>query len=131
MTAFSQPPKTPTGVYPYLTVTGGKEAVAFYEEAFGATERFRNASGDSGLILHSQLVINGALIMLSDDFSGGAPPPARVTLHLQVADARAWWDRAVAAGATVTMPLEDQFWGDRYGQLKDPYGHSWSIGQRL
>ncbi|HYE47743.1 MAG TPA: glyoxalase/bleomycin resistance/extradiol dioxygenase family protein [Caulobacter sp.] len=131
MTAFSQPPETPPGVYPYLTVTGGKAAVAFYQKAFGAQERFRNTGPDSGLIMHSQLVINGSIIMLSDDFSGSAPPAARVTLHLQVDDAKTWWDRAVAAGATVIMPLEDQFWGDRYGQLKDPYGHSWSIGQKL
>jgi PhnB protein len=71
--------------------------------------------------------------MLSDDFPeyrGGqpAPAPASVTLHLQVDDADRWWNRAVEAGAAVTMPIADQFWGDRYGHLKDPFGHSWSIG---
>ncbi len=82
--------------------------------------------------------INGGVFMLSDDFSvqfGGASstPDALggtpVTLHLQVEDVDAAWAKAVAAGAIVTMPLADQFWGDRYGQLKDPFGHKWSMAQ--
>jgi PhnB protein len=128
------PPRVPAGdVIPYLTVKGGKAAVDFYTRAFGAVEQFRNTADDGERILHARLSINGGVIMLSDDFPeyrGGqaAPPPAGVTLHLQVDDADAWWDRAVRAGAQVGMPLADQFWGDRYGQLKDPFGHSWSIG---
>lgn len=129
---FTKPPAVAPGVYPYLTVKGGAEAVAFYEKAFGARELLRNLGQDGVRIMHSRLEINGDIVMLSDDFSdAGAPAPAAVTLHLQVDDAGAWFDRAVAGGATVRMPLEDMFWGDRYGQLTDPFGHSWSIGQAL
>lgn len=129
---FKKPPAVAPGVYPYLTVKGGAEAVAFYEKAFGAKELFRNLGQDGVRIMHSRLEINGDIVMLSDDFSeAGAPTPAAVTLHLQVDDARAWFDRAVAAGASVRMPLDDMFWGDRYGQLTDPFGHSWSIGQTI
>jgi PhnB protein len=74
--------------------------------------------------------INGGWIMLSDDFPEmgfAAPAPGGFTLHLQVDDADAWWARALEAGASVKMPLADQFWGDRYGQLRDPFGHLWSI----
>jgi PhnB protein len=90
--------------------------------------------------MHASLRINGGILMMSDDFSasmggksqtpqalGGSP----VTFHLQVDDANALWARALAAGATVAMPLADQFWGDRYGQLIDPFGHRWSIGQTI
>ena len=107
--------------------------MAFYQKAFGATQEFCNLADDGKRILHTRLIINGQAILLSDDFPefrGGspAPAPAGVTLHLEVENAEAWWDRAVKAGATIQMPLADQFWGDRYGQLKDPFGHTWSIG---
>lgn len=80
--------------------------------------------------MHARFRVNGGAILLSDDFpefrgSAEAPPPAGVTIHLEVDDADAWWTRAVDASAKT---LDDQFWGDRYGQLKDPFGHSWSIG---
>ncbi len=123
----------PVGVYPYLTVKGGKAAIAFYERAFGAVEEFRTYGQDGEKIMHARIRVNGAAILISDDFPefrGGAesPPPNGVTVHLEVDDADKWWRRAVDAGASVTMDLADQFWGDRYGQLKDPFGHSWSIG---
>jgi PhnB protein len=123
----------PVGIYPYLTVKGGKAALEFYAKAFGATEEFRSYGQDGERIMHARFRINGGAILLSDDFPefrGGseAPPPAGFTIHLEVDNADQWWERAVAAGATVNMPLADQFWGDRYGQLKDPFGHSWSIG---
>ena len=123
----------PVGVYPYLTVKGGKAALEFYSRAFGATEEFRAYGEDNERIMHARLRVNGAAILLSDDFPefrGGVPGPAPggITIHLEVDNADAWWERAVAAGATIAMPLADQFWGDRYGQLKDPFGHSWSIG---
>lgn len=122
----------PVGVYPYLTVKGGDAAIAFYERAFGAAEEFRNVADDSKRIMHARIRINGAAILLSDDFpefrgGGEAPPPSAVTIHLEVDDADKWWKRAVDAGAEIKMPLADQFWGDRYGQLTDPFGHSWSI----
>jgi PhnB protein len=123
---------------PYLVVTNAAAAIDFYKDAFGAVELARHYAGDSPMISHAHLRINGGSIMLSDDFSemmggksmtpevlGGSP----VTLHLQLADVDAFWDRAVAAGATVTLALADQFWGDRYGQVVDPFGHKWSMGQ--
>jgi PhnB protein len=119
------------GLTPYLTVKGAKDAIAFYEAAFGAVEIFQVAAQDGQRLMHAHLSINGGALLLSDDFveyTGGMSPPASVTLHLQVDDADAWWDRAVAAGCTVKVELKDAFWGDRYGQLKDPFGHSWSIG---
>lgn len=83
--------------------------------------------------MHAHLLVNGSSLMISDDFpdwKGGraAPDPGAFTLHLAVDDADVWWGRAVEAGAEVAMPLADQFWGDRYGQLRDPFGVSWSIG---
>ena len=123
------------GVTPYITIREGRgsEAVAFYQRAFEAKELFRSLAQDGKRLMHSSLEINGGRLMLSDDFPeyrGGAaaPEPTGTTLHLQVADADAWWNRAVEAGAEIRMPLADQFWGDRYGQLRDPFGHSWSIG---
>ena len=121
------------GVLPMITVVGGAAAVDFYTRAFEAVEEYRAVGPDSGKIMHSRLAINGGYLLLSDDFPefrGGSapPPPAAVTLHLQVDDADVWWDRAVREGAEVQMPIGDQFWGDRYGQIRDPFGHVWSIG---
>jgi PhnB protein len=110
----------------------------FYKAAFGAVELVRHAAPGTHKLMHVALVVNGGHLMMSDDFSGmgegksetpdalGGSP---VTFHLQVEDADAAWAQALAAGAVVTMPLADQFWGDRYGQLRDPFGHKWSIGQ--
>ncbi|HEX8359448.1 MAG TPA: VOC family protein [Longimicrobium sp.] len=121
------------GVVPYLMVRGASEAAEFYKRAFGAEELARNAGEDGKRLIHCHLRINGADVMMSDEFpehgfalaEGG---PSGVTLHLAVDDADVWFTRAVEAGATVVMPIADQFWGDRYGQLSDPFGHSWSIG---
>jgi PhnB protein len=122
-----------TGLSPYLTVNGARRALDFYKKAFAAEELSCMAAEGTDKLMHASLKVNGSLLMLSDDFpeySGGksTPPPAAVTLHLMVDDADAWWKRAVDAGCEVVMPLADQFWGDRYGQLKDPFGHTWSIG---
>jgi PhnB protein len=121
------------GVTAHLTIREGKgsEAVEFYKAAFGAEEQLRHLADDGKRIMHSHLRINGGSVMLNDDFpeyTGGISVPAGVTLHLQTDDADKWWERAVAAGATVRMPLDNQFWGDRYGQVVDPFGHTWSIG---
>lgn len=126
----------PVGVYPYLTVKGGRAAVDFYSRAFGAVEEYLNTADDGERILHARLRINGAAILLSDDFpeyrgGGEAAAPSGVTVHLEVDDADTWWARAVGAGATIKMPLADQFWGDRYGQLVDPFGHAWSIASPI
>jgi len=133
-------PNDPIGLSPYLTVSDAAAAADFYKQAFGATEIARHADPNSKKLMHVRLELFGSLLMFADDFPewmdgksrtpqalGGTP----VTLHLQVPDIDAVWETAVAAGATVTMPLKDQFWGDRYGQLLDPYGHQWAIGQSL
>lgn len=123
-----------TGVTPHLTIRDDRaaEAIDFYKTAFGATEHTRMAGEDGKRLMHAHLTINNGSVMLHDDFpdySGGpAPAPAGVVLHLQVDDVDTWMARAAAAGAEVTMPAEDMFWGDRYGQLRDPFGHAWAIG---
>jgi len=133
-------PGEPIGLTPYLTVSDAAAAADFYKSAFGATEIARHAAPGSKKLMHVRLELFGSLLMFADDFPemmGGKPrtPEALggtpITLHLQVPDADAVWETAVAAGATITMPLADQFWGDRYGQLLDPFGHQWSIGQSL
>ncbi len=120
------------GVTPYLMVRGAAEAVEFYKRAFGAEELSRMPDTDGRRLLHCHLRINGGDLMMSDEFPehgfGLGAGPSGVTLHLDVDDADRWWERAVEAGCTVTMPIADQFWGDRYGQLRDPFGHGWSIG---
>lgn len=126
-----------TGLTPHLTITDNRaaEAIDFYKAAFGAEEHRRMLADDGKRLMHAHLAINGASLMLNDDFPEyhgpadvGSGPPAGVTLHLQVDDADAWFNRAVAAGATAKMPVADMFWGDRYGQVKDPFGYVWSIG---
>jgi PhnB protein len=124
------------GVTAHLTIRDGKgsAAVDFYQAAFGAEELGRHLAEDGTRIMHSHLKINGGSLMLNDDFpeyTGGVAVPAGVTLHIHTEDADQWWERALAAGATVRMPLDNQFWGDRYGQLDDPFGHHWSIGGPL
>lgn len=124
-----------TGLTPHLVIRDGRgaDAIAFYVAAFGAHEAMRMPADDGKRLMHAHLRINHGSLMLADDFPdyrGGVPAgaPAGITLHLQVDDADAWFARAVAAGAEVRMPLADMFWGDRYGQLADPFGHVWSIG---
>lgn len=125
-----------TGITPFLAIGGGRaeEALAFYERAFGAQVIERNVAQDGRRLMQASAKINGGWIMLSDDFPEmgfTAPAPGAVTMHLQVDDADAWWRRALDAGATAAMEIGDQFWGDRYGQLKDPFGHSWSVGSPI
>lgn len=120
------------GLTPHIMVQNGSAAVDFYRRAFAADEIFRSLAEDGKRLMHAHLRINGGSLMLHDwfeEYSGGAPAPpiGGVTLHLQVDDADAWFARALAAGAIVKFPLADQFWGDRYGVVEDPFGHSWSI----
>ena len=122
------------GITAHLTIRGNRaaEAIDFYSKAFGAEEQMRHMADDGKRILHAHLKLNGGSLMLNDEFPefghGGSTEPAGVTLHLQVTDADEAWKRALDAGATETFPLADQFWGDRYGQVKDPFGFTWSIG---
>ncbi len=119
---------------PYLVVRDAKRAIAFYQQAFGAVEEFRLPAPD-GRIMHARLHIGDSQLMLSDDFPehcgfsrtperfGGSP----VIVHLNSDDVDKTVAKAVAAGATATMPVSDMFWGDRYGTLRDPFGHEWSV----
>lgn len=122
------------GLTPHLVIGGGRaaEAIDFYKAAFGAAEAMRMPADDGKRLMHAHLTVNGGSLMMCDDFpeyrGSEVGAPAGVTLHLQVDDADRWFERAVAAGAIPTMLLSDQFWGDRYGQVRDPFGHSWSIG---
>jgi PhnB protein len=124
------------GITPHIVVTGGNAAIEFYKKAFNAVE-VRSMPADDGVrLMHALLRINDDDLMLMDDFPeyrGGTPwtEPAGTVIHLEVDDADTWFDRAVSAGATVVMPVDNQFWGARYGQVKDPFGHSWSIGGPL
>jgi PhnB protein len=124
----------PAGVVPHLVVRDAIAAIGFYEIAFAATELFRMMSDDGQRVLHASLAINGGQVYLCDDFPeyhdgepifvGGRSP---VLLHLAVQDADAAFGRAVSAGASVRLALQDMFWGDRYGQVQDPFGQIWSI----
>jgi len=124
-------------VIPHLVVGDAPAAIDFYVKAFGAEELGRVPRPD-GKLIHAALRINGFTVMLNDDFPevcggksltptslGGTP----VTIHLTVDDVDTKFQRAVDAGATVVAPLTDQFWGDRYGVVADPFGHQWSMGQ--
>lgn len=124
-------------VSPHLVVGDGAAAIDFYVKAFDAVELGR-VPGPDGRLMHAALQINGSTVLLNDDFPeyndgksstpialGGTP----VTIHLTVTDVDAKFQQAIDAGATVIAALEDQFWGDRYGVLRDPFGHHWSLGQ--
>ena len=134
MTSSNRPDRPTTGITPFLTIRErrGNEALAFYEAAFAAEVVERNVAQDGERLMQAGIKINGGWLMLSDEFpeydGRHDPAPSGTTLHLQVDDADAWARRAVAAGAEVTMEIADQFWGDRYGQLRDPYGFMWSVG---
>jgi PhnB protein len=129
------PPGYPT-IIPYLAVQGGVAALEFYKQAFGAKELARRTTPD-GKLIHGRLRVGSSIFMISDVFPGaGVASPASVgtttvTLHLYSKNIDAVWDRAVAAGAKVTMPLENQYWGERYGRLLDPFGHHWSLSMRV
>lgn len=123
------------GVIPHLTIRDNRagEAIDFYTRAFGAVEQGRHLAEDGKRVMHAHLEINGGPLMLNDDFpemadGEASPPPAGIGLHLDVPDADKAWERALAAGASVRFPLDNQFWGQRYGQVTDPFGHIWSIG---
>ena len=134
-TASAPPVPLPQGMHvlsPHLVCAGAAEAIAFYEAAFGAVELIR-LPGPDGKLMHACVSINNSSVMLVDenvDYGLLSPKSLKgtpVTMHLFVPDVDAWFARAVAAGATVRMPVDDMFWGYRYGILEDPFGHLWSI----
>lgn len=132
MASTAQKPQSYDGLTPYLCARDAARAIDFYKEAFGAIEVMRLAE-PSGKIGHAELKIGNALLMLADEYPdhGFRSPQSlggsAVNLHIYVADADAVARRAVAAGAKVVRPVADQFYGDRSGQLEDPFGHRWTI----
>ena len=123
-------------ITPQLVVSGVAKAIDWYTEALGANELLRNTAPDGKSIMHSELLLGDSRFFVVDEFQGSMISPLRlggtpVTLHLYVEDVDELFDRAVAAGASVIMPVADQFWGDRYGMLSDPFGHRWSIASRI
>lgn len=130
----------PSGIVPHLTVNDANAAIAFYQKALGAKEIMRMPADDGKRLMHAELQIGNATFYLNDDFPeycggklkaatslGGTP----VTLHQYVPDVDAAIARAQEFGAQVAMPAQDMFWGDRYGSVKDPFGHSWSFATPL
>ena len=119
-------------ITPHLVCAGAADAIEFYKKAFGATEMMRVPSPD-GKLMHAAVQINGAMVMLVDEMpQWGVLSPktlkgSPVTIHLYVDDVDAFIAHAVEVGATIKMPAADMFWGDRYGVITDPFGHSWSI----
>jgi PhnB protein len=123
-------------IVPHIVVQDANRAAAFYGDAFGAEELSRIPTPD-GRLMSVQLRIGDGLLHISDEFPelGVVAPPSiggtPVVLALDVADAEAVFARAVAAGADTRQPVNDMFWGDRHGQLEDPFGHRWNISQHL
>jgi len=120
----------------YLTMENAAEAIDYYKDVFGAKERIRMEAPD-GKIGHAELEIGDSLLMLSDAFPGATSrPPTELGgttagAFMYVEDVDAVVKRAVESGATITMEIADQFWGDRFGSITDPFGHSWSIATHV
>jgi uncharacterized glyoxalase superfamily protein PhnB len=129
-------PKGFHSVTPYLVVNGAAQATEWYKKAFGAKELMREA-GPEGKLMHARLRIGDSIVMMSDVFAGSKHKDplelgaVSVTLHIYSNNVDAVWQKAVEAGAKVDMQLEDSFWGERYGQLTDPFGHSWSLSMQI
>ena len=123
-------------LYPYLRVKNAAQAIDFYKQVFGASEKFRLVE-PSGRIGHAELDFAGSALMLSDEFpeygirSPTADSNATICIHLHVDNADAIVKAAVAAGAKVVRELQDQFYGERSGTVRDPYGHEWNIGHHI
>lgn len=126
------PPAPPVrgGLVAYLQVASVVDAIAFYKRAFGAELAFMVPVDDQGRTMHAHLYVNGSSLMLSDPYPDHGHPSVRpqgFTLQLVVDDIDAWWRRAVEAGAEVVVPVQLMFWGDRYGQVRDPFGVVWAM----
>lgn len=121
---------------PHIAVNDGEAAIKFYEAAFGAECQNKRLSEDGKNVMHAHVQLGGDVFFLHDLpelGAQGAKAPGRLggtsfVIHLEVPDADVAWERAVKAGAQIVMPLDNQFWGMRYGQLRDPFGHIWAIG---
>jgi uncharacterized glyoxalase superfamily protein PhnB len=123
-------------LFAYLRMKDAAKAIDFYQRAFGATEKFRLCE-PSGRVGHAELDFGGTTLMLSDEFPEyGIQGPqslggTTLSIHLHVDDADALIRRAVAAGATIVRPAADQFYGERSGTVRDPFGHEWNIGHEI
>ncbi len=122
----------------HLVVRDGAKAIEFYQQAFGAEEICRMPGPDGQGVMHAEVRIGNSHVMLAGEMPQGkgcvSPETLKgttVTIHLYVEDVDAVYDQAVKAGATATMPPMDAFWGDRYGQLRDPFGHVWGIATHI
>jgi uncharacterized glyoxalase superfamily protein PhnB len=130
----------PTGfhtVTPYLIVKGAAAAIEFYKQAFNAKELSRGLSSDGETIVHASLKIGNSVVFLADEIPGlSSQSPtslmgSSVVLHLYVPAVDKLWNQALEAGGQELLPLQEAFWGDRYGQLMDPYGHRWTLASRV
>ncbi|NRF68279.1 VOC family protein [Aquincola sp. S2] len=139
MTKTKKVPAIPPGyssITPYLTIKGAAEAIDFYKKAFNAEEVMRMNMPD-GLVGHAEIRIGGSVIMLHDEnpqwkaLSPKTIGDSASAIMLYVPDCDTVFQRAVANGATVTMPVEDQFYGDRCGNVTDPFGHKWCIATHI
>ncbi|MGC2422293.1 MAG: VOC family protein [Candidatus Acidiferrales bacterium] len=121
-------------ITPSLTCRDAARAIEFYKKAFGASERMR-MGGPDGKIMHAELQIGDSLIFVNDPMGPAAAsePSATVpmSIYLYVEEADAVFNRAIAAGARVNVPLQDMFWGDRYGAVIDPFGHHWGVATHI
>lgn len=129
-------PKGFRTITPYLSIKGAAEAIDWYKKAFRAKELYREAMPD-GKLMHARIRIGDSIVMMSDIIPGPNAPSETVSgrlpvaLHIYMKNVDNLWQQAVDAGAKVTMPLDNQFWGERYGQLTDPFGHTWSMSQQI
>jgi uncharacterized glyoxalase superfamily protein PhnB len=118
-------------ITPHLVIKNAKAAIEFYKKAFGA-EEVLSMPGPDGKLMHAEIKIGDSRLMIGEEcpdmgISGPSGGKSPVSIHCYVRDVDAFFKRAVSAGAKVTMPVDDMFWGDRYGKLEDPYGHHWSV----
>jgi PhnB protein len=126
-------------VTPRLVVRNGAEAIDFYTRAFGAEELGERFTGPNGELIHAEVRLGDSVVMVSDESEDGAPAKSPESLGGAVSaimatyweDVDAAWDRALAAGAEVVYPLADQFYGERAGRLRDPFGQQWMLSQRI
>lgn len=133
---MSRVPEDFRTITPQLVVNGVDSAIDWYSRALGANELLRNMAPDGTSVMHAELLLGDSRFFVVDEFPQGGRSPrslggSGVTLHLYVEDVDEMFERAVAAGAEVLLPVADQFWGDRYGMLADPFGHRWSMASRI
>jgi len=129
-TGATKMPPVKNGLLPYVAVDGALKAAEFYKRAFGAEEAFVVPPDENGRTMHVHLYVNGSSLMLCDAYPEHGHPFEKhqgFSLQLVIDDIDFWWERAVQAGVEVIMPVQLMFWGDRYGQLRDPFGVLWAM----